>query len=336
MSRAKEYVPCACPMDNREADQLSSNSTPPPTGDACAPPEPALAGGAEEAGPRESRNTADEDDEETCSVASDDTDIDDVTEADFIFGPKIPDAASDCALTRDDIAAQVAIAARHLRRLDFMGATPQMRALFVRWTIHNWATQGPFNVEAYQDDAEWTKLELNPPRAEDGMATAPVADYGSLCDTLTHAAGEADDDASQPVRGQDEASDLDDEATMQCRVGPVDSVQARRMRGKGRAGRPSVGIDDIPLGQIAGAGSVIVGTNCAGHCEGPLLHDIDALRSHSSADEGSELAGPNSGAGVIDEARGSGKQAEQESPVCVESGLSYAHQPNSQAISFLA
>ena len=123
---------------------------------------------------------------------------------------------------------------------------------------------------------------------------------------------------------------------MQCRVGPVDSVLARRMRGKGRAGRPSVGIDDIPLGQIAGAGSVIVGTNCAGHCEGPLLHDSDALRSHSSADEGSELAGPNSGAGVIDEPRGSGKQADQESPVCVESGLSYAHQPNSQAISFLA
>lgn len=323
-------------MDNREADQLSTNSTPPPAGDACAPPVPALAGCAEEeAGPRESRNTADDDD--AWSIASDDTDIDDVTDADFIYGPRIPDAASDCALTSDDIAAQVAIASRHLRRLDFMGVTPQVRALFVRWTIHNWATQGPFNVEAYQDDAEWTKLELNSPRAEHEMATAPVADYGSLCDTLTHAAGEADDDASQPVRGQDDvARDLDDEAAMQCREGPVDAVLARRMRGKGRAGRPSVGIDDIPLGQIAGAGSVIVGTNCAGHCEGPLLHDSDALQSHASADEGSALVGPHTGAGVVNEPRGSAKQGNQESPVCVEAGSSYAHQPNSQASLFLA
>jgi len=40
---------------------------------------------------------------------------------------------------------------RHLEKLQTICHESECKALFVRWTIHNWATKGPFNVDAYPD-----------------------------------------------------------------------------------------------------------------------------------------------------------------------------------------
>ena len=96
---------------------------------------------------------AGQDDEDAASVSSNETsmssaeEIDPEIDKDFIYGPKPPE---DMAISEEEMCCQVLLAVKQLQTLELYCNQPQVRALFVRWTIHNWATQGPFNIAAYQ------------------------------------------------------------------------------------------------------------------------------------------------------------------------------------------
>ena len=192
------------------------------------------------------------------SMDSEDEDFDDVTDADFVYGPMLPDPAEDCVMTEDEIAAQVAIAMHHLHRLDLLGAGPQTRALFVRWTIHNWTTQGPLNLQAYQSHAEIISPEFNIQQVAVGIANTQEAGDDNLHDSPTRLT-QAKVEAMQHARKT--AQTLDDEAAVIPEAHRRTSILAQRMQDSQRRSRPPKSIGNPPLGQIAGAGSVIVSSD---------------------------------------------------------------------------
>ena len=82
-------------------------------------------------------------------------------------------------LDDDEICRQVEIAMHHVRKLRCFCTEPQVLALFVRWTIHNWATQGPFNGEAYlsagsQDHQKQSTTHTSLKGQHDRAPPAPV------------------------------------------------------------------------------------------------------------------------------------------------------------------
>ena len=192
------------------------------------------------------------------SMDSEDEDFDDITDADFVYGPQLPDPAEDCVMTDDEIAAQVAVAMHHLHRLDLLGAGPQTRALFVRWTIHNWATQGPFNLQAYRSQAAIISPEFHVQQAAVGIANTHEAEDDILHDSPTRLT-RATVEAFHPARKN--AQTLDDEAAVIPEAHRMTSILAQRMQDSQRRPRPPKSIDNPPLGQIAGAGSVIVSSD---------------------------------------------------------------------------
>ena len=124
----------------------------------CAPAESCCAGTTEvlQVQQREQvpiADLADQEGEDADSVSSDENSMSSAGEfdADYIYGPKPPeDMCSNMAISEAEMCCQVLLAVKQLQTLELYCNQPQVRALFVRWTIHNWATQGPFNIAAYQ------------------------------------------------------------------------------------------------------------------------------------------------------------------------------------------
>ena len=84
------------------------------------------------------------------AAPKDDTETDPEEMAlDFYYGPR--PTGDPVAISEAEMALQLAIASQHLNRLKQLCDDPTVKTLFVRWTIHNWATQGPFNIAAYPD-----------------------------------------------------------------------------------------------------------------------------------------------------------------------------------------
>jgi len=83
-------------------------------------------------------------------LPEDDTEADhEGMDPDFYYGPR--PTGDSVAISEEEMALQVAIASQQLKRLQLQCDDPVVKALFVRWTIHNWATQGPFNIVAFHD-----------------------------------------------------------------------------------------------------------------------------------------------------------------------------------------
>lgn len=299
---------------------LSASSTPPPAD--CNPQTVVLEGDLDKSGeatvPNET-GKGDEDDASSC--LSSEFDPADEMDPDFYYGPKPVDDAT--AISEDEMSLQVAIALQHLERLQMLSGDPQLKALFVRWTIHNWATQGPFNIHAYKETLEeffaarnCSEEAISGDDAGETFETTIAKFEGGCADQTQEGAHVAQDAAMAPAAASrdqvEEALDVELGPRMESKVGswgawPEDEAKSalvRRVRCKGRWSRPlAAHDDDVPLGHISGAGSVIVASHApaaftAGDCQfmGP-----DCSREHADmmADEFADgiLAGLEESAG---------------------------------------
>jgi hypothetical protein len=209
-----------------------------------------------------------------------------VLDADYIYGPALPKV--DMGLSDEEISLQVVVAMKHLERLRFYCRDRQAHSLFVRWTIHNWANQGPFNLEAYAQTLSTASLPTHMEHHHD-VSSSCSATCLSAHEEVTVVLSEAGPDkiagtqTSEVVDtmtkvgkdtmtkvGRDTMTKVGRGWTVQAsvdveRVGGQEEAQgcvsqARRVRGKGRWSRMGqlVNPDIVPLGHITGAGSVIV------------------------------------------------------------------------------
>ena len=236
---------------------------------------------------------------------------------DFYYGPRPVDDVT--AIGEDEMFLQVAIALQQLERLQAYSTDPQVKSLFVRWTIHNWATQGPFNIHAYQDTlasffaARACQEEINSEAAEgkggetsglnkDACVDAAIDDnHGQASATGDAMAGP---DLEYGKREIDAAREMQVSENGEASAGRwsawsategVTSSMVRRVRCKPRwpLSRPLVKVDDVPLGHISGAGSVIVASHAppAANCrqEGQDEHecygDVDTDVADNFADD---------------------------------------------------
>ena len=152
---------------------------------------------------------------------------------DFYYRPK-PITDNVAVVEEDETSLQVAIALQQLKRLQAYSSDPQLKSLFVRWTIHNWATQGPFNIDAYQETL-----------ASFFAAQACSQDISS--DAELAKGGETRKEG--PTTGAETRREAES-ATATLSPGRRVSCSPPRRRS-----RP---LDHVPLGCVAGAGSVII------------------------------------------------------------------------------
>jgi len=215
---------------------------------------------------------------------------------DFCYGPKPVNDAT--AISDDEMCLQVAIALQHLERLQMFSSDPQLKALFVRWTINNWATQGPFNIHAYKETLEEFfaaraysgEANLSDDAGGEAFETTTAKFEGGCTDQTEEGAHVAQDAAMAPAAASrdpvEEALDVELGPQMGAKVDSWDAwhVVPRRVRCKGRWSRPTAARDDdVPLGHISGAGSVIVASHApatvtAGDC--PYMGP-DCSREHA-------------------------------------------------------
>jgi len=233
---------------------LSASSTPPPAD--CNPQTVVLEGDLDKSGeatvPNET-GKGDEDDASSC--LSSEFDPADEMDPDFYYGPKPVDDAT--AISEDEMSLQVAIALQHLERLQMLSGDPQLKALFVRWTIHNWATQGPFNIHAYKETLEeffaarnCSEEAISGDDAGETFETTIAKFEGGCADQTQEGAHVAQDAAMAPAAASrdqvEEALDVELGPRMESKVGswgawPEDEAKSalvRRVRCKGRWSRP--------------------------------------------------------------------------------------------------
>jgi hypothetical protein len=145
---------------------------------------------------------------------------------DDFFCDQVPQK-DEFTLSDQEISEQVAIAMNHLSKLELYCNQPEVRALFVRWTIHNWATQGPFNVEAYADALKNPAVRTSPGMEDDNEegvethlnAVSPVS-VTATEDTVAAQDMFLDEEEVQPKTAQAPVQDMQSE----CHVssGPDD------------------------------------------------------------------------------------------------------------------
>ena len=218
---------------------------------------------------------AGQDDEDAASVSSNETSMSSAEEIDpwveqpeidkdFIYGPKPPE---DMAISEEEMCCQVLLAVKQLQTLELYCNQPQVRALFVRWTIHNWATQGPFNIAAYQRQLRSMLSEFS------GMPRTAVAMNAASSPPLPTSATTA---TVQEYFSDLRMSDADPAYASECDSEDVDELvsgwycdsdrrplkrprtEDEKTRGKGQAKKNVRTLSTPQLGQIFGAGSAIV------------------------------------------------------------------------------
>ena len=113
-------------------------------------------------------------------------------------------------------------------------------------------------MQAYRSQAAIISPEFNVQQAAVGIANTHEAEDDILHDSPTRLT-QATVEAFHPARKN--AQTLDDEAAVIPEAHRMTSILAQRMQDSQRRPRPPKSIDNPPLGQIAGAGSVIVSSD---------------------------------------------------------------------------
>ena len=158
---------------------------------------------------------------------------------------------------------QVGIAVRQLEKLRVECPQTAVSALFVRWTIHNWNMQGPFNEEAYCHTLamplgtavavahEVERCVETVEKQENVVATCPNMTRKQTASAAVQA----------PVIIEGEMMDAGAMPVQLARTNAAEETEAhlaRRMSGKGRWRPLDATPFDSQLGHVSGAGSVII------------------------------------------------------------------------------
>jgi len=190
---------------------------------------------------------------------------------------------------------QVGIAVRQLEKLRVQCSQTAVSALFVRWTIHNWNMQGPFNEEAYRHTLA---MPLGTAAAAAHAAERCVeTEEKQENAAATHAnmtRGQATSIAVQAaVVIEGETMDEDAVHARSAHAGAAEETEAyvaRRARGKGRWRPLDATPFDSPLGHVSGSGSVIIAASRPARVLRPTGGDVVCqVGQHSDECEGNQL-----------------------------------------------